>query len=814
MRNGPLRSTLRRLPECVALAVFALALAACPQPSVPPGDAATDGALDAALDVTPIGPPGIVAHFNPPADNAIPAPFEVPFPSDLYLGSDGTLIDTLDRFVAIRLARGTSVFAQGFRDLDGFGQSTGAMFLIDGTPANAGDPAPQIDARSLPTTGAASLAPDASAFIVDLDPSASPSSARVACVAGWHAHFRTITVQPENTTLAPGHRYAVVLTTAVRASTGGFALRAAAPFVAIRDAAPGSRTTALERLYGDAVDRVVTLGADRGAIAAIAVFTTQTTQRQLRAAKTALAAGTLVPVPTLATDAATVAPFTAVRFGSTAHAGWTATLDEWLGTPLRFAGHDVTGLPGSDEPGVGIAHDALGAVFTGTFAAPDFRAPNGRFVVSATGVPTVSNPAMRLPVTLALPRGPVPAAGFPVVIYAHGIGGQRSDMLGIMNELARSGLATVAIDWSTFGQRATTLSGDVHSASTGTYRGSDGFADTTNGNPGEFVGNFQDMIVFRDNLRQSALEVVQLRRLLANPSLDLSAVAAEYGGTAPRLDGQHIAYVGGSLGGIIGTLVASVEPAINPFVLNVAGAAFATQVITTAPNEGAIVQVLLGTVFGVPSTEVLDRFHPIANLLQMVLDPGDAVTYAAEVTHPPTGRGHDVWLIEALWDQTLGNSATELLASLLGVPQLAPVALRVSALPMAASPATGNLANGLTGGFFQLVPAAHYSDLVSRQSNALRYEPPFPRDDAVRFHPLAREYRVREWVAPLQHSVATFITSAFAGAARIDVTGIEPLMDQDDDGWTDDEERAQGTPPFDPTAHPSGPPPHVRDVGY
>jgi hypothetical protein len=383
-----------------------------------------------------------------------------------------------------------------------------------------------------------------------------------------------------------------------------------------------------------------------------------------------------------------------------------------------------------------------------------------------------------------------------------------------MNEMARSGIATVSIDWATFGQRATPMPADLHSTAAGTYDGPDGFADTTNPSPGDYVGNFSDMVVFRDNLRQSALEIVQLRRVLASDTLDLSTAAAEYGGIAPRLDGQHIAYVGGSLGGIIGTLIASVEPQLNPFVLNVAGAAFGTQVVSGSPNFSPLLQAFTATYFGVPSSEIADRFNPVANILQMILDGGDPVAYAPEVTHPASGRGHDVFLVEALWDETVGNSSSELLAAELGVPQLSPAAVRVNSLPLATTPASGNLPMGATGGFFQLVPASHYADLVSRQSNDLRFEPPFPRDGDMRFVMVPNPYRVREWVVPFQHNVATFLTTSFAGAARIEVGGMEPLMDQDDDGWTDDEEVAQGTGAFDPNSHPAGTPLHVRDVGF
>jgi hypothetical protein len=237
-----------RLALATALACLATA---CPAPP-PPGDGG-----DAGGDGAAASPPGITARFT--TTRAVPRPFEIPFPSDIYRAADGTLLDDIENFSAIGIQRNGEVFATAFRDLDGFGLSTGAMFLIDSTPATPGGAPFQVDPASLPADGAASLAPGASAMIIDLAPDLAAAAARVPCAAGWQSPFRLVTVQPDQTVLTPGHRYAVVLTTDVRATQAPAALRAAPSFAAIRDAAPGSRTGALGMLYGAAVDRVVTV---------------------------------------------------------------------------------------------------------------------------------------------------------------------------------------------------------------------------------------------------------------------------------------------------------------------------------------------------------------------------------------------------------------------------------------------------------------------------------------------------------------------------------------------------------------------------
>jgi dienelactone hydrolase len=801
-----------------AIACFCLfAIGACngSPTATDAGDVAGSDAID-AMDVAP-RTPALVARFQLTSGQT-PAPFEVPFPSDLYLDANGRVIATLDDYTAVHLTRATDVFAAAFSGLDGFGLTTGAMFRIDGTTALDSDPPITVDPATLPNTAEQSLAATASAFIVDLDPSLDAAHARIPCTAGYQVAFDTIAVVPERAVLAPGRRYAVVLTDRIRATSGNLALAASPQFAAIRDASNGARDDAAGMLYGNAVDRVVQImgsGFDRSRIVATAVFTTQTTPRQLRVARDAIVAGGASTSPNLSTSATESMPFHVARFGASEHPGWTATLDAWLGTPLRNNGTDVPGFPVSGETDRGIAHDQIGAVVTGTFIAPDYRDATNHLQLDASGAPLAQRPNLRIPVTLALPRGSMPASGFPVVMFGHGLGGQRREMLAIANELARVGIATAAIDHATFGQRSSAT--DETSIEGGSYRGPDGLGDSPNYPVADFFGGLTNITAFRDNIRQTALDLVQLRRLLANPALDLSFVADEYGGTAPRIDGSHVGYVGNSLGGIIGTVFAATEPEANPFVLNVAGGAFLTRLVADAPSQADLVNQVTRIIFGAPNDAVLDRFHPISNLIQMIVDGADPAAYAATITRPSTGRPHDVWLVEALWDDTVANSSTDLLAYVMQLPQIGPAANPLTGLdPVDGPTVSGNLAMGATGGFFQLSPAVHGADLDNRYGSR-NFVPPFPTNDpGNRFRRVTMPFRVRQPIVAYQQRIATFFTTAFAsvGHAIIDVHGLEPLLDYDDDGWTDDEERAMSTNPADPVSRPAGTPPHLRDVGF
>ncbi len=72
-----------------------------------------------------------------------------------------------------------------------------------------------------------------------------------------------------------------------------------------------------------------------------------------------------------------------------------------------------------------------------------------------------------------------------------------------------------------------------------------------------------------------------LRRLLGgSPTLEGLAI----GGVAPKLDGERVAYVGLSLGGMIGALTAGIEPDHAAYVLDVPGAGMFREVVPGAPN--------------------------------------------------------------------------------------------------------------------------------------------------------------------------------------------------------------------------------------
>jgi dienelactone hydrolase len=807
MRTRPLAAVLSVLCAC----------SSSPAPS--PGDAATADTprVDAAQDAPATA--GTTVRFALPA-RGLPQPGEVPFPSDLYLRGDpdGTLTDLLDDWSLLGVgssASGQGSLNDGYGAIDGFARNTGGLFVIDGM----GHPAPAI----LPAT-AGTRDPDAAYAIIDIDAMSPARLTWVPTAAGYVERFRTLNVQPDGVVLEPGRRYAAVVTT--RLSTSAGPLGAPPEFARIRDLAATARTTPAEQLYGAAADAVVEAGIARERIAGLAVFTTQSAHRQLRATRDALVAGTYGPAPQLNTDTAMAMPYRTARFGAGDNMGWTATLTAWLGTPARDAmGRDLPGEPhGSEPPTTGVPHDALGAVITGTFVSPEFRRPwtgstartDGTISTDAMGAFVVVNRDKTLPITLALPRTAPPAEGWPVVIFGHGLGGQRKQLLGVANELARSGIATVGIDTASFGQRATNAATDATSlfGTRGTYRGPDGLPDEEFYDNTDFFGGLSNILALRDNIRQTALDYVQVRRLLGNPALDLSFAAAQYPGATLRFNPARVGYIGNSLGGIVGTVFAAVEPTVNPFVLNVPGGGLITALATDSPSIGSSLNTASTIIFGYPSAAAVNRYHPLPALLQGVLDGGDPTAFASEVTRPATGMGHDVWMTMAHGDSVVPNRANELLARAMRLPQVAGAFRTVPGLETTMSPVRGNVM-GRTQALLLQAPATHGGNL-SQRYGTLTFRTPFPRDDqppAMRFTSGAA-VRIRNPAVIYQRAIAAFYTSTWMGAGVIDAANMTAYEDFDDDLWTDAEERAMSTDPFDPMSRPAGTAPRTRDVGF
>lgn len=674
---------------------------------------------------TPTGNGGFVAEFTLPVGGKADL-VAVPFPSDLLLDDKGrvALAPTGGVGRIVPSANGARYLTEALAATPGFGTYGGALFALGGD-------AP--DQSKLPTGKKGDCqGKDSPVYLVDVD-----AGTVLDCRAAFNddnALNPNADTQPmlavqtaRGVVLPEKHKIVALVTSALTGKKTGQKLAASADFAAIRD---GQRTDAAAALYKDGVDKAVAkLGIDRATVVGAAVYTTGAVTADLFAMRAAAAATAL---PTLDWTKEGVAPVSPARFSSESPlpAGFTASLDDLLGSPKQVDGKDDPDW--GDNPG--IPHDALGALGVASFLAPNFlvEAPtgysdptHGTVFHDAAGKVTVNpaRPTAKIWVSVFLPRSPAPAEGYPVVVFQHGMGGQRGDALALANTFARKGWATVSIDAVLQGTRGSsaTARGDKkadYQRASAKYAGPDGFTDTSgdggNEGPTDLFGGLFRLAALRDQFRQNAVDHATLLRLLSSsPSLEGLAV----GGKAPKLDGKRVAYFGISLGGILGSLVAGIEPGHKAYVLQVPGGALLTEL---ASNSPAIYSLLNGSAalnFGYRNCQA-PPWHPMVQLMQHVVDGGDPIGVAPyAVAAPVAGETpRNVLMFEVLADELVSNEATEALAKAMGLRLVDPSASLLADLTkVPGAGATGVPRPESTGLLVQLSPAQHGNHVTTRK---------------------------------------------------------------------------------------------------
>ncbi len=711
-----------------------------------------------------------------PRTNGATAFGDVPWPSDLYLGADGRVGDIpgLERVAAT-----PRVIADGLARLDGFGRSTGAVFFVDS----------DVDPESLPRAWDEATAADASVFLADVDVDSPTRGARYPAYAKFLPTLGCISVIPvPGVVLPPGVRHAAVLTTRVRATSGA---RLVADAELERIARLRQRATAAERLYGDAIDRLVADGnvARASAVASLAVFTTSDRVFELPALRAELQRQ---PEPELLLDPGAAAPYPVTVFGVSTR----PSLDEWLG--VAEVDEDGIEWPGGDNPS-GIAHDDIAVVVSAAFVAPSFLDPmTGRFErETVSGDYVLADSDALVPLTLVLPRRAPPPDGYPVVVHGHGLSNHRGSMFGIANELARAGFAMIGIDDVLHGARSGAP--DLVNNFPGSFRGADGIPDTFDF-PVAFFAAFSDFGAMEDNFRQTVLDQVSLVRLIRSARLDLSPLEQAGARAGARLDPTRIYWSGGSLGGIIGAMTIAVEPEIDAAALQVPGASFVQLISTSSAELASLVDAVARATFGLQGDEVSDEFHPVALLLGAATEAGDPIAYAPHVysdrllaeREPP-----DVMVTYAAYDEVLPNLSTVALIRALGLDLAAPNLFDLPGIETLESPISGNMAGGRSGAAVQYMPANH--GLGYGRYDTRNFYPNLEADGALR-PALSTGFSFEQPIREHADQLVAFLESAAAGDPGVIEVAVPPRDDYDADGVVDAEERERGTDPYDPAS--------------
>jgi hypothetical protein len=538
-------------------------------------------ALGCAEDetVAPAGP-AVTAIYVVPSD---PSPLagehwlDHPWPSDLRL-VDGRV--SWAGFYVPRDAAISDYIAIADRLLDGFSVIAGGYLRFDGA----------LDPTSLPADPGAAAQPTSSVQLVDVDPASPSLGARVPIETSYREQ-PGIYLLPSTLSwlpafgfpLRPHNRYALVATDTLRGA-GGLPVRPSADLAAVLGLADGTpQAAAFRDSLAPAVTALEQAGVARASIVHLAVFTTADAVGELLALRDDVAAA--VPAPTV--------PPTQM---------WTV----------------------ADRGGFWEYQARYGPSPNYQHGTPPYANPeDGGDFVFVAGVPQLES-TFDLRFSLSVPDCPMPAAGYPVALYAHGTGGDWRSYIddGTAAATTAECIAMMGVDQIFHGDRP------GHPA-----------------NPADqnfLFFNYLNVAAARANGRQSAIDEVQRARLFTEGAFEIPA-AVSHTGAAIHFDPARILYFGHSQGALNGPLFMAADPAARGGVLSGAGSIILVTLLEkTEPAEASVAKLFPGLFLALNEAEAadeLDFFHPGPMLVQSLIDVVDPAAYASLLVREPRA-GH------------------------------------------------------------------------------------------------------------------------------------------------------------------------------
>jgi predicted esterase len=366
---------------------------------------------------------------------------------------------------------------------------------------------------------------------------------------------------------------------------------------------------------------------------------------------------------------------------------------------LRALAEDVRSLPAATSTDVAPYAGELPResgnylAFEGSYPTPIYQqgqtpyaASGGDIRFGADGAP-VRTGQLQLRFALTVPSGAMPAAGWPVVLYHHGSGGDAYSFIddGTAYHLAAAGVAAIGIDAPVHGTR-----------------------NTTGDDPGLLFFNINNVLALRDNVRQGAVDLLVLERFVA-------AFEQAPDGAEIRFDRDNVFAMGHSQGGLTVPLMLPVAEHVRAAMLSGSGASITASILyKTAPLD---IPALARTFLALESNEPLDAFHPVLALVQAFSDVSDPSNYVPYLFRWKGGRGVDVWATQGLADLFAPKPATDALVTALGLQPMRPLVEGVDGFDLrgiasAGSPVRANISTAaggkFTGVYSQYAGADHF----------------------------------------------------------------------------------------------------------
>ncbi len=308
----------------------------------------------------------------------------------------------------------------------------------------------------------------------------------------------------------------------------------------------------------------------------------------------------------------------------------------------------------SPSPALTDAFDDY-CVFQTTIDMPDYQAGTPPYAKPADGGGWIFNAQGELQqqrlspssVFYTIPRAPMPSPGYPVVLFVRTGGGGNRPLVdrgpqpatgqpalvpgtGPALLFAHAGFAGVEVDGPLGGLRNPAMDDE------------------------EFlIFNVNNPTALRDNVRESALELMVFAHVLSTISFDVSACpqATVVGGGPAHFDLTHLTIMGHSTGAWITPLAVATEPRFTTAMLSGAGGSWVENIVWKAkPLEvRPLAELLLGYTL---TNRVLDQFDPALMITQWAVESADPQVYTkAIIDAPPSGAApRNVLMMQGIVD--------------------------------------------------------------------------------------------------------------------------------------------------------------------
>jgi hypothetical protein len=329
----------------------------------------------------------------------------------------------------------------------------------------------------------------------------------------------------------------------------------------------------------------------------------------------------------------------------------------------------------------------------------------GGFVFDAKGKAVLQS-TFNMRFTFVVPNAtkcPMPASGYPMVMYAHGTGGDYRSIVeeypSIGDVLSSHCLASMGVDQIDHGARP----------------GAPSESDPDYESEVELLFfNLNNPIAARTNGREGAIDVAQQARLFTASHTSIPA-SVSITGKEILFDPTNLVFFGHSQGGLNGPLYLAVDDSARGGVLSGSGSMITIALlekVAPSPSVADLVKLVLGLETPAQRAE-LNLFHPALSLAQSLVDTIDPIHYVGYIfQHPRPGFApKSIYQTEGTYSDGLGDDfapdqGIEVESVALGLPLMTPAIHPIveagwgglSTVTIPPAGLSGNLAGGKASG--------------------------------------------------------------------------------------------------------------------